>query len=195
MRTKEEADKCCAPVMCAICGGGNVRLYNLNCDACAAKKLAAREAERFERAEKVTDWDGPVFLEGLGGAGYFANVGELEDWLSDQVLEDGSQPARPGYVWTCESSPCCQLDYDTTIELATRDAFEDWGLDDADIAGETELRTAIEDFNNANAKHVSWEPNFQLALVLGAEAKTSNAERRTPNAEGKPAAGESQANP
>lgn len=190
-RTKDEADQCCAPVKCAICGAENVRQYHCNCDACDEKKRVESEAERFAKAEKVTEWNGAIYSEGHGwNEGYFANLEDLEDWLACEEDEDGSQPDRPEYVWTCDDKRFCQLDYDHIIENATQEAYEDW--DAGNISGEKELKAAIEVFNEANKEHVSWEPNLKRALLLpplagraagagvGADAPTTEAKCNDP---------------
>lgn len=162
-RTKEEADQCCAPVKCATCGNEGVRQFHTICDACEEKKRAAREEERFTSAEKITEWDGPIYSDGYGfNEGYFANVEALEDWLSSRDVDDDN--TRPKYVWTCTKNQFCQLDYDRIIENATQEAYEDW--DEGNIYGEQELKSAIAVFNEANKNHVSWEPNYKVALLL-----------------------------
>lgn len=164
-RTKAEADQCCAPVKCADCGSENVPKYYTVCDACRHKKEADREAERFAKAEKVTEWSGAIYSDGRGwNEGFFANVEDLEDWLACEEEDDGSQPDRPEYVWTCDDKPFCQLDYDHIIENAIQEAYEDWEPDS--ITGADALKAAIEAFNEANKEHVSWEPNYKRALLL-----------------------------
>jgi hypothetical protein len=162
-REKQLADECCLPRICD-CGAECPQCYTV-CDDCRRKKEREREAERFAKAEKVTEWNGAIYSDGRGwNEGFFANVEDLEDWLACEEEDDGSQPDRPEYVWTCDDKPFCQLEYDHIIENATQEAYEDW--DAGNISGEKELKAAIEAFNEANKEHVSWEPNMKRALLL-----------------------------
>jgi hypothetical protein len=164
-RTKEEADQCCAPVKCAICGAQNVRQYHCNCDACDEKRSAEREVERFAKAEKVTEWEGAIYSEGHGSnGGFFANLKDFEDWLAHEEEDDGSQPVRPEYVWTCDDKQFCHLDYDHIIENATQEIYDGW--DAGNLSGAKELKAAIEAFNEANQDYVYWEPNMTRAVKL-----------------------------
>lgn len=164
-RTKEEAAQCCAPAKCEDCGSEALQHYYTVCDPCRHKRDTAREAERFANAEKVTEWNG-VILHGSHGYndGFFRDIDELDDWPADEAEEDGTQPDRPEYVWTCDDQCFCQLDYCSIIEHATQEAYEDW--DSRTIAGQAELKAAIATFNAANAHHATWHPNYKRALIL-----------------------------
>jgi hypothetical protein len=160
-RTREAAEQCCAPAKCSACGA-EAKQYYTKCEACLSADRIKREADRFEKAEKVESWDGPVYCDSIGwNEGYFRDLGELEDWIADQYEEDGI--AIPPYAWACNSIPFCQVDIDRIIENATQEAFEDW---DGETEGYAELKAAIEKFNEANKALVSWKPNYKLAVVL-----------------------------
>lgn len=162
-RTREEAESCCVPVVCSVCAG-TVRQYHTKCDACEESERQRKEAERFEKAEKVTSWVEYIYSEGHGfNEGYFTDLGEFEDWWASCRDEEDE---RPAYVWTCEPHPFCQLDIDHIIENATQEAYEDW---DGFTDGYDALKAAIEAFNTANAKLISWTPNYKKALLLTCE--------------------------
>lgn len=155
-RDKVSADKCCEPMKCDMCGC-DVPQYHSRCSTCWQLATDQKERERFEKAEKVTEWSGPVFCEGVGYNEGFA--GCIEDLLDDVEPED-----MPEYVWTCLSRPSCELDYDSIIENATSDAHEEF--DPGILDGAEELKAAIEKFNEQNKGYVSWEPDFTKALLI-----------------------------
>lgn len=158
------AEKCCAPVTCSSCGSTDVSKYHTKCDACENKERAQREADRFEKAEKLTVWDGPVYSDGHGyHEGYFATIDDFEDWLATDENFDGTELERPEYVWACTSAPFCVLDIDRIIEDAAQEAFDDW---DGDTAGYDELKKSIEVFNEANKHLIAWTPNYKAAVLL-----------------------------
>lgn len=158
--SKQLAEQCCTPPVCRICGKETSQKYRLICRPCKIIKDENKEAARFEKAEKITSWDGPVFLDGAGyNEGYFPDFAELADWI------DGEESELPRYyVWTCISLPICHLNCDKIIENATQDAYEDWDTDS--LMGVDELRSAMEAFNAKNASQVYWEPNYKVALLL-----------------------------
>jgi len=108
----------------------------------------------------VTEWDGWIYFEGSGyNEGYFSCVGDLIDYIDQE--DDVSVPE---YVWTCEERQIVGLDYDSIIEAATEDAYEDWSPDR--LVGSEELKVALEKFNEANKGEVYYVPNFKRALLL-----------------------------
>lgn len=160
---KAQAAQCCAPRICEC--GAECERYHTLCPACTVRKRRERETELFAKAEKVTEWSGAIWSEGHGyNDGYFQNLEDFEDWMACEAEEDGSQPDRPEYVWTCEYRMFLQLDYGQIIENATQDAYENWN--DSEINGEGDLKAAIERFNAANTEHISWHPNMKRALLL-----------------------------
>lgn len=162
-RIKQLADECCLPRICEC--GAECQQYYTVCDDCRRKKDIAKERERFEKAEKVTVWDGPV--TDPHGDRYGRNLDELLELL------DYDEADPPEYVWTCHERPVCVLDYGRIIESATGDAYEDF--DPGSLDGEKELTEALEKFNALNKENVVWEPNYKLALVLEAVGRAAGA--------------------
>lgn len=158
-RHRPDADQCCVPPTCQDCGKPTPHEFYRKCDACCALTKASAETALFARAEKLSEWAGPVYLGDCGPKdGFFDNLSSLEDWLYDERLP------RPSYVWTCHSTPFCQVDYESLIENVSTEAYDDWDTDG--ISGEAELRAAIEKFNEANADIVTWSPDRTRVLVL-----------------------------
>ena len=160
-RERESAEQCCKPYICS-CGAECLKHW-LICDDCRRKKDIAKERERFEKAEKVTAWNGAV--ADPHSDRYGRNLDELLELL------DYDEADPPEYVWTCHERPVCVLDYDTIIEHATNDAYEDF--DPGSLDGKKELTEALEKFNALNKENVVWEPNYKLALVLEAVGRAA----------------------
>lgn len=161
-----QAEMCCAPSVCSACGKETGRRYYTICSPCEAEKWAQKERERFERAEKVPAWDGWIFSEGLGYQdGFFEDWDDFNEWLASEFEPEDFEDNTPDYFWTCDSSPCCHLDYGSIIENATQDAYEDWEA--GRLSGQEELKAAIDAFNEANKGEIGWAPNYKRALVLG----------------------------
>lgn len=126
-------------------------------DRWSIEQHKAFEARHFEKAEKITEWDGPVYREGYGfGEGYAESI---EDFLDD--IDPAEQP---DYVWPCDVDPVVQLDLDSILEHAAQDPPEDW--DSSDLDGLTELGAAIAVFNELNKGRCAWTPNYKKVLIL-----------------------------
>lgn len=149
------AELCCKPPICG-CGAECPDGWIL-CNKCRSADEANKERERFDKAERVTEWDGPVYHPTLDI--YARNISEL--------LE--THESETGYVWTCRSVPVIALDADAVVDGALSDAPAECAL--AEVCGLTELRQAIEDFNNANRDLVYWEVDYAKAMVLDDFAK------------------------
>lgn len=157
-RTKEQADQCCLPTVCAC--GAEAQQYHTQCRACENKANDERERTRFEKAEKVTEWDGPIYSDGHGyHDGYFESLEDFEDWFAN-----AEEVERPAYVWTCDVHPIISLDYDNVIENASQEAYEDW--EPTALKLSKELTEAIEAFNEANKGETYWTYNSKRALVM-----------------------------
>jgi hypothetical protein len=159
---KEQAEECCKPDLCNHCGKETGRKYFKICDTCERVQQIMRDDDRYAAAEKIpaAEWSGPVYAEGIGcNEGYFKSVFDLLDWISTE--EDGDDNVR---VWACDERQTCFLDYDRIIEDATQEAHE--GFDPDDLNGADELKKAIEIFNEANKKTVTWEPNYKKTILL-----------------------------
>ena len=148
-RTQDAADRCCMPVLCAC--GVPVKPGWTICSTCCEAAEAAKEKARFEKATKLTNWDGPVMTP----AGDF-----LEDL--DTLVEADDEP--PAYVWVCNTVPVVVLDLDNVLEDATQAAYDGftWG----DLTGVAELGKALEAFNVANAGVVEWELDYTRAVTV-----------------------------
>jgi hypothetical protein len=151
-REKSLAEQCCMPVMCSC--GKECQKYYTKCPACVSADRSKKERLRFENAEKLMEWNGPVMLPDSDG--YFATVGDM----FDEVDPDDC----PEYVWTCSEKPVCHLDIDRIIEAATDDAYEDFDSDS--LLGQKELALALDAFNEANKGNVCWDVNYRKCLVL-----------------------------
>lgn len=162
-KSKQLADLCCAGYKCDLCGVECGRTW-LRCEPCRQKEEIRRESERFTKAEKVTQWDGPVFSDGHGCSdGYFSSVDDLRDWF------DGEGEPLPEYVWTCSVKPVVDLNYESIVENATQEAYD--GFDPDMLVGAEELKSALETFNTLNKETVNWTPNMKRALVLSSDRR------------------------
>ena len=56
-RTKGDADQCCAPYLCKVCGKDSGRKFWTICESCIVAQMEAKEDERFRNAEKLTEWN------------------------------------------------------------------------------------------------------------------------------------------
>lgn len=161
-RTEPEANQCCAPYKCTVCGTDvDRKTYRTVCPPCEKAKREAAEKARFAAAEKVTSWDGYIMAEGYGYSdGYFPSVDDLRDYVEDEELE------MPEYVWTCDRSNFAHLSIESITERIADggEAYEDFDVDD--LFGLEELEKAIEVFNAANDSVVSWNPNQKRALLV-----------------------------
>jgi hypothetical protein len=159
--------KCCT---CYDCGlplpkderipyatGKGKALYHRECER---KRRAAREAEILENAVLVTDYDGPVYLDGVGsgsyGDGYFADVYELSEHL------DNYEGERPLFANCCEERGF-SINLDSILESATEEMHEDC-MDD--LVGVEELGAAIRAFNEANKSIRAWDPDYKRKVAI-----------------------------
>lgn len=153
---KTGAEKCCVPRTCDTC---KQPCDMRECNDCFNKRAAAQELARFEKADKVSTFDGWVYTDtGYGyQEGYFRSVDELFDWLAEHEL-------ALDYVWTCKATQFVSVDTDTIYENIEDNGYEDF--ERADLLGTTELEAAIAVFEKANEGIVSYEPDYTTALVL-----------------------------
>ena len=149
------AESCCS---CSRCGQplesaerkwGHGHMH----DACFAVDRQEQDAEREAKAEKVEAWDGWVFTEGGGGQnGYFS---DLDEYMAHCEAEG----VRPEFVWTADEVAFPGLDLEHILEgLAEEMNYEDAG---DNIVGTEALGAAIEAFNAANARNVSYDWNMK----------------------------------
>jgi hypothetical protein len=163
-RTKEEADQCCAPTKCRDCGQETGRKWYVTCAECDRKNRLKQEAERFEKAEKRTGWDGWVYREGTGRDGFSESLSDFwENWENDHAA--GDEP--PTYVWACTEHHFARADLDEITERIAENGYEDFDGDD--LRGLVEFKAAIQRFNEANHDLVSYAPDYRVAVLLNAK--------------------------
>lgn len=136
---------------------------------CRAELDRQRELQRFEKAEKLEQWTGPVYASGLGYSdGYFDFVDSLQDWCADE------EDKLPDYVWCCTTDKCCPT-ADHLYEMITERVIENgWDeMETDDINGTDELYEALKVFVAANEKLVCWNIDTSRALLLKPAAKHS----------------------
>ena len=164
-RTVEEASGCCLPYKCTYCGTDvDRKTYRTACPSCIEANQKAKEAARFEAAEKVTQWDGWLYSEAYGSNdGYFQEVEDFREWIESES-DEGTE--MPGYVWTCDPIRFAVISIGEITERIAdgREAYEDFDVDD--LHGLDALETAIEAFNAANESVVSYRPNYKRALLV-----------------------------
>lgn len=162
---KDAAERCCAPHTCKTCGKEEPMS---ECRECSDARYAQKERERFEKAEKVTTWDGWVFCdEGFGYQdGYFESVEDLLDYLSDQNADFEEPLLTPEYCWTCEPRQFVAVDAEDIYERIENDeaAYEEF--ERGSLNGTDELEAALRAFEKANESIVSYHPDYSKALIL-----------------------------
>lgn len=164
---KNLAESCCKPTVC-VCGKEVEEEYYTTCRVCRDELDRKRERDRFDKSERLTEWDGPVFLGGYGyNEGYFENIEEFLDCFADEELEASNLE----YVWCCDKVPLANLDLDSILEDSTQEAYDGFEYDD--FKGLEELRAAIDKFNELNKDVVSWTPNYKKCLLLDRQIKNS----------------------
>lgn len=160
-RTEGEANECCTPTKCRYCGKESGRQHYLACESCDRANQAKKEEERFEKARKLTEWDGWVYLDGTGNNGYSESISDFWDnWESDHDEAD----EKPAYVWACKENHFAVVDISYITDRIDDDAYEDFNTDG--LKGLEELKAAIEKFNEANKDVVSYEPDYGIAILL-----------------------------
>ena len=156
----EHRDTCwtCGPWFCTRCKCEMPDRHYTACKACLLEESEFQESVRFSAAEKLTEWDGPVY----DGSEFYASI---EDMIE---AKDCDGIDVPEYVWACDLAPVVNLNKDMlTDEGVVQEPYDDFNPDDIVIP---ELMTkAIEEFNEANKHLVSWSPNFKKAVVINQE--------------------------
>ncbi len=159
--SSEQAEQCCEPYKCKYCGKESGRQYLMVCRPCEEENNLKTEAERFDKAEKVTSWDGWIFHEGTGNDGYSVSVQEfLEDWKDSAAEGD----ELPKYVWACKPNYFVRAQVGDIMERLADDAYDDF--DEDDLNGLDDLKAAIERFNEANKGICSYAPDYKTAVLL-----------------------------
>jgi len=155
------AEQCCQNYKCTTCGADAGKHY-LRCESCRDKEDQEKERQRFEAAEKLTTWEGWIFCDGQGSnEGYFENIEEFMDWLSDEY-EEGIPEIK--YVWACKANHFVNADVGDITERMNDVAWEDW--DPETLNGLPELKAALDKFNEANKDVCSYSPDYTKAVLL-----------------------------
>jgi hypothetical protein len=156
-RNEHFANECCGPNLCAKCNEPRQDHYLL-CDSCRNIADHVRELERFNKAVKLTDWDGTVYSDGFGSnEGYFRSIGDMEDELEECE--------RPDYVYACHEHPVVNVTIDNVIDWIMDGEFFD-GFDSDDIKGTEDLEKALAAFREVNKGSVNWNPDYSRVVVI-----------------------------
>lgn len=155
--TEIYAEECCRPPKCLVCRMELPKGSGI-CEVCHDAKLKALEREQFEKAEKLTEWDGPVYAGEFAGDGFAVRLEDLLEHIRSTGLE------RPKYVWVCNSFPIVNLQLGDIEDGIADDAYD--GFDVSDLDGTQELKLALEAFNHANEKCVRWEPDYTRVVLI-----------------------------
>lgn len=159
----ETAEQCCAPRKCGRCGCELPKgQFYLSCDECRRIKQTEDEAAKFAGAEKLTKWDGPVYLEGAGSnEGYFNDLGEFYDWLATRE-DDEEGPHEPvRYVWACHKTSFIRYDVGSITE--NLEGWEEW---DGHTKGEEELQAALDAWAEKNKDAVTYSTDWNRAVLV-----------------------------
>ena len=139
--------KCCS---CYICGLPLLpdelkarSLYHRTCEDARRQRI---EIERMEKAELVTDYNGPVYLDsgcpsGGWGDGYFESLDSLIECLDEDEMKEIE------FAYCCTEHPVAHMNAGSILESACEDADGD-ACDR--LNGEDEFYKACEAFNKAN---------------------------------------------
>ena len=159
--TQERAGQCCQNYKCSKCGKDTGSRSWLICDACRDAESAAKERDRFEKAEKLTKWDGWV----CNGDDFYESIEDMLDVLDE----------APEYVWACKADHFVRAEVSDIIDRMDDDAYEDWYPET--LNGLEELKAALNKFNEANKDVCSYTPDYTKAVLINA-----GVDNRTPEA-------------
>ena len=156
---REPAEQCCLPHPCVVCGKPCEKMFYTICNFCQSAQGIAREHERYTKAVKLSEWDGWVYVEGLGFQdGFFAGTDELREHCEEEGVD------LTCYAWVCKGIPFAYA----TIERIVDDIEERAGgeFDMSRVDGVSELDIAIETFNLENSGLLAYEPDFTRCVLL-----------------------------
>ncbi len=142
---------------CIACGGAPLVRGESLCAVCLLIKVDRKERERFDKALKLEEWEGPVFWEnGPSGArwgdGYYESLDEFED-----LLHDDDDVEVPEFVWCCKISHRFKLDVWSVIEQECAELWE--GASEA-VLGADYLEKVVREINSLNEGLVSYCPDY-----------------------------------
>jgi len=161
-RTQQSAESCCTPVLCETCQQPVAEKHWTKCRTCRDTAIAAKEADRFEKAAKIpdTEYDGWVYLKG----DFFDCVESLVEHLESQ--HDGEDPCSlPLYCWACTSEKVID---GSSLMHRLLDGIEAWDEFDPtkDLDGIPALQIALEAFAEINKEVVTYNPDFTRAITI-----------------------------
>lgn len=160
-RNERLAIRCCT---CSKCGKPTGLRARSFCDSCTLENIKEREADRFEKAEKIQEdgWNSFVYLEDTGNDGYSSSIEAFRDsWDYDHDPEDDF----PSYVWACKPVQFVKAEIDSILDRICENAYEDFDPN-YDLNGIKELEDALEKFVKVNEKVCAYEPDYTKAILL-----------------------------
>ncbi len=156
------ATRCCEPVICEYCKlpvDVSEKPWTAHRE-CRDFESAHREAERLEKAEKVTDYDGWLYLE--GPEEFFRDMDAVLDHLE---CDDDGEPREdwPEYAYCCKEQPFEGPDPYDIYESLTEELYGDAS---EDLQGCAEFEAACKAFTEANAGMVTYYPDYTRAVKI-----------------------------
>jgi hypothetical protein len=157
---QEHAEQCCKNYLCSDCGKDTGSRSWLICDTCRSLRDVKKERERFEKAEKVADWDGFVYCEGFGREGFCESLDVIYEECDDE------EKTVPEYAWTCTPNRFAVVTIDDIKDriIDSGDCYEDFSVND--LNGLKELEAALDAFNESNSGVLSYQPDYKKAVLL-----------------------------
>jgi len=137
------AQDCCSPKFCQSCGKQLEYKYMLKCVSCIEK-------QRFEKAEKLSEWNGKVY----DNDEYYDSVEEFIETCEDNENE------IPEYVYVVEPRKWkgLTIDLDSQLEDEYEEAIEN-------IVEITELEEFLKKWNEKQ-NIISFVPNFKKVVMI-----------------------------
>jgi len=129
----------------------------------------SREQSLFDKAEKLTTWDGYVYLallESCGNQGFFHTVDSLQEAILEEI-DDGeiAKEDIPTYCWACSSEGMREVSAEEIIEDSVEDMYED-AIYAVSENSKEKLQQALNSFYEANKHIVSYTPDYSKAVLL-----------------------------
>jgi hypothetical protein len=136
------------------------------------------EHELFDKAEKLTSWDGLVYWDGApddlycyttGGDGYFESSDELLQAIVACNEDLKATPVDaieiPDYVWCCQKYGIREFCTEDLLCDYFEDLYEDaWDYVPADAI--SKLDAALQEFYESTRHIVGYRPDYKKALIL-----------------------------
>lgn len=151
------AEKCCKNYICDACGVDTGERYYTRCRECREKADRQKELERFNKATKVENWDGPV--HSYAHDKYWESLGDFYNSVYNEYdqFED-----IPDYLYCCKDIPAVNIDLGNCIDHIEMPE----GYDDYKFKGCDEFKKAIEAFNDANKGLRLYDPDLSQVVLI-----------------------------